>query len=388
MKNFGRRTARFVSRPKYGRPRLNELLKWILIIAGISAGVLAVIIFGFPFIEDLIKGNDPAERYKPHVEKEFALQTGKTKKDEYQINEMYLTGLKTKNQPYIQDNRIIFTTHDGGTGFDLNAVALYNTETEEVEILENTEKKYDNLLSPLLSGNMAVWIDSLTDGGGRIVGYDLNTKKQFLIKEYAYGMPVLSVSGDNLAFMQWAGDSLQRLYLYNLKTREAVTVKLYESTEGNSPADVSQNDLVWSEYKREQNGRLGSTLKRIVFDNGIYRYDDLNFHMNAYLPKTNGKDIAFSTSINPGGDLMLSVGGNPPTKIADDVLNYDLGDNFLVYTKDEKIHICFTDQQRNMVLTSEISKNLLSNASGNQIVFYDVTDGVSSDEVVMYAEID
>lgn len=388
MRTVKRHSARFVRRRGYGGSHISELLKWIFLITGISASVLAMIIFGFPFIEDLIKGNDPAERYQPRVEKEFVLQTGKSKKDEYQINEMYLTGLKIKNQPYIQDNRIIFTTHDGSSGYDLNAVALFNTKTEEVEILENTQKKYDNLLSPLLSGNMAVWIDSLTDGGGRIIGYDLNTKKQFLIKEFAYSIPVLSLSGDNLAFMQWAGDSLQRLYLYNLKTREAVTIKLYKNTEGNSPAVISGRDLVWSEYKREQNGRLTGTLKRIVFDNGVYRYDDLNFHMNVFSPKTNGKDIAFSTSLNPGGDLMLSVGGNPPTKIAENVLNYALGDNFLVYTKDEKIHICFTDQQRNLVLTSDISKNLLSNACDNQIVFYDITDGVSNDEVVMYAQID
>lgn len=388
MKSVKRRAVHSISRPKYRRYSFNEVIKWVLLITVISAGVISVIMFGFPFIEDLIRGNDPLQRYKPQVEKEFVLQTGKAKKEVYKINEVYLTGLKIKNQPFIQDNRIIFTTHYGGTGFDLNAVALYNTQTEEVEILENTAKKYDNLLSPLLSGNMAVWIDSISQGGGRIIGYDLNTKKQFLIKEYAYGMPVLSLSGDYLAFTQWAGDSMQRLYLYNVKTREAVTIKLYESTVGNSPADISQTDLVWSEYKLEQNGRLSSSLKRIVFDNGIYKYDDLNFHMNVFTPKTNGKDIAFSTSINPGGDLMLSVGGNPPTKIAENVLNYELGDNFLVYTKDDKIHICFTDQQRNMVLTSEISKNLLSNASGNQIVFYDVTDGISSDEVVMYADID
>ena len=46
----------------------------ILLIAGIAAGVLAIIFFGFPLVEDLIKGVDPSLRYQPKVEASFSLE--------------------------------------------------------------------------------------------------------------------------------------------------------------------------------------------------------------------------------------------------------------------------------------------------------------------------
>jgi len=366
------------------------VIKLIIVIACVSVGVLLMILYGFPLIEDLIKGVDPAERYQPKIEKDFNLHTGKSQKEDYQISEMYLADFKTKNDPYIFGDRIIFTTREEqGDVFRLDSVAIYDTVTETATVLPNVEKKYDNLLSPVMSGNIAVWIDSLIDGGGRIVGYDLRTNEQFVIKEYAYAIPNLSLDGDLLTFMQWAGDELQRLYVYDVNKREATTLKLFETDIGNSSADISATDMVWSEYKREDNGRISGALKRIVFEGDSYKYDNINLNMNVFEPKTNGKDIVFSTSSDLlGGDLMLSVGGNPPTKIAEDVLNYDLGTNFVAYTKDDKIHVCFTDQQKTLVLTSDISKNQLVSVNGNMITYYDVTDGVLTDEVVMYASIE
>jgi hypothetical protein len=189
--------------------------------------------------------------------------------------------------------------------------------------------------------------------------------------------------------MQWAGDELQRFYVYNVRTREAATVKLYETTVGNSAVDISATDMVWSEYQMGENDRLTGTLKRVLFEGDSYKYDTINLHMNVFEPRTNGKDIAFSTSRDiMDGDLMLSVGGNPPAKIAENVLNYDMGTNFVAYTKDDKIHVCFTDQQKTMVLTSDIAKNQLVSVNGSAITYYDVTDGVLVDEVVMYATIE
>ena len=134
---------------------------------------------------------------------------------------------------------------------------------------------------------------------------------------------------------------------------------------------------------------MSGIFKRIVLDNGSSRYEHYDFGNNVFEPKTNGRDIVFATEKRiSSGDLMLSAGGGTPVKIAENVLNYDLGDTFVAYTKDEKIYICFTNQQKTLILTSEISKNLLVSANGGGITFYDITDGVLADEVVMYAVIE
>lgn len=366
------------------------VVKLVILIASVSVGVLGMIFFGFPLIEDLVKGVDPSLRYQPKVEKNFALQASKNHKEGFEEGEMYLVDYKIKNDPYIAGDKIIFTTHaEDNNVYTLDAVAIYDTTSEqaEAELLPDVKKKYDNLMSPRMSGDYAVWIDSMVDGGGRIVGYDLAKKKQFVIKEYGYAMPYLSLEGELLTFMQWAGDNMQRLYVYNMRTREAVTVKVYETSIGNSAADVSANDIVWAEYKEDKDGVVTGALKRIVLDGDKSYYENYNWGMNVFEPKTNGKDIVFATDRNiVGGDLMLSTGGGEPLKLAENVLNYDIGDGYVAYTKDDKVFLIFTNQQNTHEVTSDITKNLLVSVNGRGFTFYDITDG-SLDEVVKYVNV-
>ncbi len=366
------------------------VVKLVILIASVSVGVLGMIFFGFPLIEDLVKGVDPSLRYQPKVEKNFALQASKNHKEGFEEGEMYLVDYKIKNDPYIAGDKIIFTTHaEDNNVYTLDAVAIYDTTSEqaEAELLPDVKKKYDNLMSPRMSGDYAVWIDSMVDGGGRIVGYDLAKKKQFVIKEYGYAMPYLSLEGELLTFMQWAGDNMQRLYVYNMRTREAVTVKVYETSIGNSAADVSANDIVWAEYKEDKDGVVTGALKRIVLDGDKSYYENYNWGMNVFEPKTNGKDIVFATDRNiVGGDLMLSTGGGEPLKLAENVLNYDIGDGYVAYTKEDKVFLIFTNQQNTHEVTSDITKNLLVSVNGRGFTFYDITDG-SLDEVVKYVNV-
>lgn len=366
--------------------RLWTVSKVLLIGAGIAGVVLLMLFFGFPFIEDLLTGTDPSLRYVPTLQADFTALGAAADGGEIEPQEMYLTDFPIKNEPYIAGDQIIFTTRHGNKDvYELDTVVVFDILTGEARILPGVDKKYDNLLQPMLSGNIAVWLDSLSAGGGRVVGYDLNTDTQFIIKDYGYAMPKLSLSGELLAFMQWAGDSTQRLYVYNVRTREPVTVKLYQNNPyGNSAASVSGKDLVWSEY-----GEDGSALlKRIVFADGTARYENYDLHVNVFEPKTNGRDIVFTTSRSAvDGSLMLSTNGGEPVLIAQNVSNYGIGDNFIAYTKGERVYVCFTDEQNVFSLTSDISKTLLSCANGRAITYYDVTDGVLADEVVMYATV-
>lgn len=361
-------------------------IKMVILIACVSAGVLVMIFFGFPLIEDLIKDVDPSLRYQPKVEKDFELQPDAQMMKEPQSEEMFLT-YKLKNDPYIDGNQIIFTTHANSSDvYQLDAVAIYDVTNKEVDLLPDITMKYDHLMAPKLSDDYAVWIDSDSNGGGRIVGYDRARKKQFLIKEYVYAIPSLSLEGELLAFMQWAGDKVQRLYLFNMRTREAVTVKLYEETStGNSAADLSASDLVWSEYRVDKSGQIQGALKRVVFEGELSKFENYDMKMDVFEPKTNGKDIVFATKRNIlDGELMLSRMGGEPFKIADNVLNYDIGDGFVAYTKDDQVFVLYIDQQRTDQLTNDIAKNILMSVNENGITYYDITDGVLPDEVVKY----
>lgn len=366
--------------------RLWTVVRVLLIGAGITGVVLIMLFFGFPFIQDLLTGTDPSLRYVPSQQSDFTALGAAAEGGDIEPEEMFLTDYPIKNEPYISGDQIIFTTRHGNKDvYELNAVVLFDIPSGTARMLPGVTKKYDNLLQPMLSGNIAVWLDSMTNGGGRIVGYDINTGTQFVIKDYGYAMPKLSLSGELLAFMQWAGDATQRLYVYNVRTREPATVKLYQNNPyGNSAACVSGKDLVWSEYGADGTAHL----KRIVFADGTARYENYDLRTNVFEPKTNGRDIVFTTTRNAAdGALMLSTNGGEPVLIAQNVSNFGIGDNFVAYTKGERVYVCFTDAQNVFSLTSDISKTLLSCANGRAITYYDVTDGVLADEVVMYATV-
>ena len=345
-----------------------------------------MLLFGFPLIEDLLTGQDPSLRYQPAIQADFSPLGGGRNQGIASTSEMYLPEFPIKNDPFISEDRIIFSTrYRDKSVYEFDAIALFDVGTGSARVLENVEKKYDNLLSPVLSGNYAVWLDSMRDGGGRIVGYDLSADRQFIIKDYGYALPKLSVSGELLAFMQWAGPETQRLYVYNLRTREPVTVKVYQNNRfGNSAASISDRDLVWSEYGADGT----AVLKRIVFAGGTARYENYDLEMNVFEPKTNGRDIVFTTDRTAtSGALMLSTNGGDPVRIAERVANYGIGDNFVAYTKDNRVFVCFTNEQNAFALSSEISKSRLSSVNGSWLTFYDVTDGVVTDEVVMYSNV-
>ena len=362
----------------------------ILRFAMIGAVIVLFIIFGIPYLMDITQGVDPALRYAPHVESQFNIPgTPQTAGSGAELKSDEIAGdpdYTTKNDPYMDGDSILFSTDTDKTGLFLNSVVLYNTKDKTSRILPNVEKKYDNILETKLSGNYAVWADSMVEGGGRICGYDLTTGQMFVVKEYAYALPSISVSGDNLAFTQVAGTDSERVYLYNLKTRQNVTVRLYTTADKSAgDADVSGSDLVWSEYSTGDQAQV----QRLVLDAAGANYQNPDFGSSAYGPKSNGRAIVFCTSKVPGqGNLMLSVGGEPPVEIAQNPVQYEIGTNYVVYMKDQKIYVYGIDNSTQITqLTSQATRGILASMNGNKVCFYDTTDAAGAIEVVRYIDL-
>ncbi len=366
-----------------------HLMRLVTRLAVAGCAIVLFIIFGIPYLYDVTNGVDPSLRYAPKVETKFNITEDPEAAQgapELRSEEIAVEGAdyNTKNDPYMDGDNIIFSTDtDRTNGLFLNTVVIYNTTDKKARELPNVEKKYDNILETKLSRNIAVWADSMVDGGGRICGYDLTSNQMFVIKEYAYAVPELSVSGDYLAFMQVAGEETQRLYLYNLKTRENVTVRLYDSKDvscGN--VDVSGSDLVWSEYST---GNLAQ-VQRLLLNASGGDYANPDFGSSAYDPKTNGRDIVFSTNkISEQGDLMLSTDGGVPVKIAEGAVLYDIGDDYVSYMKDQKIYVYGIDNSmQTKELTSEATRGILASVNQNNVCFYDTTDMAGTIEVVRY----
>ena len=297
------------------------------------------------------------------------------------------SGYTIKNDPYMDGDTIIFSTDtDKSDGLFLNTVVLYDTLDETFSELPGVEKKYDNIIETKLSGNWAVWVDSLAFGGGRICGYDLAEQEMFVIKEYAYAIPEISLSGDRLAFMQVAGEESQRLYLYDLETRENATIRLYDTAEKECGAvSLSAVDMVWAEFSTGNR----SYVQRLLLVGDEAAFDNPDFGESAYGPKTNGRDIAFCTSRIPqNGDLVLSMNGDVPVKIGEGVNAYEIGTDWVVYDKDEKLYAFgINNAMQTVEITSEATRGYLASVNGNKVCFYDTTDATGQIDIVRFIDL-
>jgi hypothetical protein len=105
-------------------------------------------------------------------------------------------------------------------------------------------------------------------------------------------------------------------------------------------------------------------------------------------PKISGDSIVFVDSYADNNKLYVCTKQgdtySAPAVIAENVINYDVGDGFVVYTKDEAVYIYYFADQSAGRLTSESSRALVASACGKNVTWYDITD-LSGANVVFYA---
>ncbi len=292
----------------------------------------------------------------------------------------------TINNAYMDGDEIVFSSASVKNGLPVyNKLVVYNAVQKKSTEITNIRVKYENIIWCKINANYIVWLDSSSKGGGRIMMYDRADKKSYLIKEYAYALPQISMNGDYIAFMQQAGDKLDRLYLFNLKTRESVAVKVYSNLPSMTGAvHMSEGGITYSVPYIENDVQKckiyvqpidGSPEK--VYDVGRY----------AYSPKMDGDYIAFlSSASGPPRDIYLFENGDTPKKIESDVVDFDMGKGFLAYTKENNIYIYVFANGQKYRLNTGISRGMLASVSGNRVCWYDVTGGTSDVDVVKYAK--
>ena len=368
--------------------------KVIIIGAVIAVAVLCTIWFLVPFINDITSGVDPAARYEDKPNVEFAADTisENTSSDtvteaDWVINEVK-SNYSIKNDPYYDNGRIIFSTdNDTSNGIMADAVAIYDVASQETTILPNVTKKYDNIIMTRLSGNYAIWVDCMKAGGGRICGYDLSKQEMFVVKEFGYAIPYISINGNYIAFTQVAGENEQRLYLYDIANRTNTTVKIYESKDVTcGKCDISDTSLVWSEYATD--GR--AVLRVLDLTGGTAQPKEYNLGDWVFKPRTNGEYILYTTRDNSlEADLMLSDGNSNTVRVATGVLEYEIGEDYIVYSKGEQIFAAPIDKaQQSQLVSGDMMRAMFSSFNGKHLCFYDVTDNFGQIDSVRYVYID
>ena len=287
------------------------------------------------------------------------------------------------NEPYKYGNDIVFSATSGSISY--TRLVIYHTDTQESDTIP-AKVRYNNLTGLVMNDRYIAYLDASSGGGGRVCVYDRETAEFRTIKEYAYAMPKLSLSGDYLAFLQQAGETTDRLYVCNLRTGETVTPKVFEgAVDASGGAHLNGTVLTYAVGYYEGD-LLKSRVTTLDLSSGAeesYDWDRL-----VYSPMRSGKYIAFLSSASGApDDVYLSENGAQPQLLASDVTNLRMGDGFLAYTKEDAVYAYVFETGKSYRMNTTVSKALLASVCGRGVCWYDVTS-YSDVDIVKYADME
>ena len=160
---------------------------------------------------------------------------------------------KSINDPFVYGNEVVFATGDRlDSAPDVDTIAIYDMITKTTTEMPGIELKYTSLFEPKMNDKYIVFLDCKSQYGGNVCGYNRETGEMFVMREYLYGKPKVSLAGEYAVWMQETGQARDILYLYNLTTGESTTIEEFKNTPLSvSAAHMSQDALVYVQPEGE-----------------------------------------------------------------------------------------------------------------------------------------
>lgn len=358
---------------------------------GLVALIIFVVVplFGSPEVEDTMATATPKPSATPIARADMT-SLAKELAIEY----------KSINDPYIFGDTVAFSTGNQlQASPTLELIALFDVSAQQTTIVEGIEKKYAFIFEPKMNDDYIVYLDCKDTYGGAVCGYDRATGEVFVMREYLFGKPKVSLAGEYALWLQQTGKGTDRLYLYHLPTRKTVEIEVFVNTMFSVGAPfMSESAIVYVQPKGESQVldnssssteaeicviplRQGGDTQRILFTPGTYVFE----------PMIEGSNIVYiDNNRDESSRLMLCKregnGYSAPTVIAQGVVNYAVGDGFVTYTQNEAVYIYYFKDGSIGRLSPDVSRAMLANASGKDVVWYDITQ-LGMANVVFHARV-
>lgn len=299
---------------------------------------------------------------------------------------------KSVNDPYVYGNEVVFSTgNQMQSAPELTTIAIIDINTEESTEVQGITKKYTSLFEPKINEKYIVYLDCKTKDGGAVCGYDRESGKSFVMREYLFGKPKVSLVGDYALWTQQTGGQQDKLYLYHLPTRESTTIEVFDNTPFSmSAAFMSEDALIYVQpYGESQvlKGSAATNEAEIVImpltEGGDKKAAFYRPGTHVYDPMIDGDDIVFlDGNRDDTCNLLHSKKSgdtySTPKVIEQGVLNYKVGDGYVAYTKDEGVFIYYFKDGSKGRLSSDSTKAMLWSANGKNVIWYDISDGLDA----------
>lgn len=388
------------NRRSLGASRYGPLIITILIIVGIVAAVILGYRYAFPAVMNQIGVEWPPPTSPPPTPAPTPTPTPKP------IEVLDATTLQEEMIPshdvnYIADpfrygDEIVFSggglREEGGPAYD--QLYFYNIESGQTEPMNTIPRENDNFFLPRMNDKWLIVLDQKETGGGFLRVMNRQSKEQFVAKEYYDGMPNVTLSEDRICWMERTGSQMDKLFLFDLVTRESVALDMFSNSSfGQSDPHMSEDEIVWATFDVNRGAEATSTdeigaITYIRFDDPDKELQSYSTGMFVHDPKSKG-DVRVWTDQNggPSPTLYISIAEKEPQMVDTEVTDYALGDNFLAYVKQEAIYLYFWDYDiEPKMLSREGERCILSSVNDNTVVWFNtgVSDRV---DVVKYAEV-
>ena len=351
------------------------------------------------------------------------------------------------NEPTPWGKEILFSAGNAATIDEpvLLDLYIYNLNTGVETKAASTSVKFGEIYEGRLNENYIVWLD--TDQRGTNIIYSMNRKTGEVtqVKKSNYTHPQLRLFGDNLVWVEQIELNEDRLYLYNFKSGEPITLESFTSSSyGTSPPSIYNDIVVWAYPHPEDANRsiikkldLKEALSLPTQDSGNSSDNNSNNNTDntdgnadnidiiilpedgqpqvdeeaaneedygikpleidpvgfAIYPATNGSAVAWLDNLNPSlASLKLTLDdGKNVIDVAKNVGRiFGIGDTFIAYMQNDSIMIYFWEAKRYARLTAEGEAGRLSDicVAGNGVVWYDANDPSQTKDSIMVSFID
>ncbi|MGI6168179.1 MAG: hypothetical protein ACOYI4_00495 [Christensenellales bacterium] len=302
------------------------------------------------------------------------------------VSEVVLRNRNVFSPSFYGDEMIFSAGNDAAGNAKMNWIYLYDTviraEEERVEgiILEN-----DDLMEPQFNEDYIVYLDAKRSGGAELCAYDRRTGETNRIKTIPASLPKIRFCDNMIAWVERTGTNQDKLYLYDLEQKLAVTAAVFNgSIYGSSAPGLCEGKLIWADQSLSvtEGGAEQSVIMSLDIRSETGQLKAYTPGMFVHNPMTNGDETIWGGEhAGSGCALYASVNDGPPRKIDDNVSQYGIGDGFAAYCKGG---VLYTYSFENAVV-SRLSPHgelcSLSSVDGKRVVWMNVVEKQAGEEV-------
>ena len=351
-----------------------EILAGIVILAAVAALLYFVV---YPVSRNLAQGISPFATATPAGATPVPTPTPSPTPDPALDHPLYRSDLTAVQReivipeyqyltdPFIYEGKIYFAA--GNYTIDGTAAFVRLVSYDPHSFLHNflvLPLEYKSIRFPAMNENWVVYLDAQAAGGGRLAAYNLRNGDSYTIKTVHTGMPVPQLLGDIAIWIERTGQSRDKLFAYDLNTRESVTLEIFDNSEyAMSDPCVYEDTLYYVSPVGELTAWTLSSNEKRVIETGTYVHD----------PKCNGTYLAYlSGNHGEDSDLILLTDSGPVT-VASGVARFALGDTFIAYNRFDRNYVYFPADGTTFCTTRSDESSLLLAAGEQYIVWMDVT---------------